>query len=413
MQVTLKATSGPLAGREYTAEGHDSFIVGRSPAAQFRLPDTDEYFSRHHFLVEVNPPLCRVVDLESRNGTFVNGQRVSTVELKHGDEIRGGRTILKVSISDAPTVNLETVITPPGFSPGSDGLAVPASGWNVETKAGVQIPGYSILGEIGRGAMGTVYKARRESDGALVAVKLVLPAHAADPRDITRFIREGQILQELEHDHIVRCHDAGESAGQLYFVMDLIEGVDCSHLVETNGRPLPVLRAVGIIRQVCDALAHAHEAGFVHRDIKPSNILVRTEKDVDHVWVTDFGLARAYQSSNLSGLTMTGEIGGTTPFMSPDQLIDYRGVGPACDQYSTAATLYFLLTSQFVFDFPKKLSEQLLLILQGTPIPLTSRRPDSPERLSAVVQKGLSRRPEDRFESLLAFRDAVVHSILS
>src|SRR5262245_65238246 len=98
MRITLAVTEGPHMGQKYFFEGHDTFIVGRSKRSHFRLPHKDKYFSRVHFMVEVNPPHCRLMDMGSTNGTFVNGEKVAMVDLKHGDEIKGGRTVLRVAV---------------------------------------------------------------------------------------------------------------------------------------------------------------------------------------------------------------------------------------------------------------------------------------------------------------------------
>ena len=98
MQVTLTVIAGPHAGREFSFSEHISFLAGRSKMVQFRLSQKDQYFSRVHFLVELNPPLCRIIDLHSRNGTFVNGQRISTAELQNGDRIKTGQTLIQVAI---------------------------------------------------------------------------------------------------------------------------------------------------------------------------------------------------------------------------------------------------------------------------------------------------------------------------
>src|SRR5438045_6617172 len=103
MRITLTVTAGPHQGRTFTFAGHDMFLVGRSRRAHFRLPAKDRYFSRVHFLVEVNPPQCRLMDMGSRNGTYVNGQRVQQAALHDGDQIRAGKTVLRVSVNEAPT----------------------------------------------------------------------------------------------------------------------------------------------------------------------------------------------------------------------------------------------------------------------------------------------------------------------
>src|SRR4029079_8574544 len=117
-------------------------------------------------------------------------------------------------------------------------------------------------------------------------------------------------------------------------------------------------------------LAHAHGKGYVHRDVKPSNLIITGPKEKRTVKVADFGLARAYDSCSLSGLTMQGEVGGTPAFMAPEQVTHYRDVKPAADQYSAAATLYFLLTGKFVFDFNADRKEHLVQIITEPVVPI-------------------------------------------
>src|SRR5262245_13542716 len=123
MRVTLTVVGGPHKGQVFTFVGHDTFLVGRSKRAHFRLPVKDRFFSRVHFLVEVNPPQCRLMDMGSRNGTFVNGERVETVDLKHKDEIRAGKTVLRVSVEAAPAPLAES--SPPSEA---ETASVPVAG---------------------------------------------------------------------------------------------------------------------------------------------------------------------------------------------------------------------------------------------------------------------------------------------
>jgi serine/threonine-protein kinase len=165
---------------------------------------------------------------------------------------------------------------------------------------------------------------------------------------------------------------------------------------------MSVKRAVLIVSQLLEALEYAHASGFVHRDIKPANLMVTGLAESERVKVADFGLARLYQSSKLSGLTMTNHIGGTMQFMPPEQITNYRNVSPAADQYSSAATLYYLLTGQFIFDFrrglgPNDLAKQFLKILHDPPVPIHKRRRDIPDQLDFILQRALAKEPQDRF----------------
>ena len=256
--------------------------------------------------------------------------------------------------------------------------------------------------------MGVVYRARSTADGSLVALKVVLPAVASSPDDLTRFVREANIVKELSHPHIVPFRDLGHADGQLFFVMDLVPGVDGQALLRQSEGPLPVARAISIVCQLLEALSAAHRKGYVHRDVKPSNLLIETRPSEDFVWLADFGLARAYQASKLSGLTTTGNIGGTLPFMAPEQITHYRDVTPAADQYSAAATLYHLLTKRHTYDFPKEVAKRLLLILQEPPKPIQQHRADLPDTLAAIIHKGLARVPTERFVDVEAFRIALL-----
>ena len=156
-----------------------------------------------------------------------------------------------------------------------------------------------------------------------------------------------------------------------------------------------------------DALAFAHDRGFVHRDLKPGNLLVAGAGGSEAVTLADFGLARAYQASQMSGLTLAGAAGGTPPFMPPEQILDMRSVKPAADQYAAAATLYWLLTKQYVHDATGATADWFVKVLDQDAVPIRSRRADLPERLAAVIHKGLSRKPEGRYADVRAFAAAL------
>lgn len=156
-----------------------------------------------------------------------------------------------------------------------------------------------------------------------------------------------------------------------------------------------------------DALEYAHERGYVHRDIKPPNVMIQHTEGKDLVWLTDFGLARTYQASRLSGLTLTGELGGTTKFMPREQILSFREAGPAVDQYSAAATLYMLLTNQHVYDYPDEFSAQLSMILTSVTVPLDKRRDDLPPGLVQAIQRALACEVGERFADVAGFRNAI------
>lgn len=442
MRVTLAITRGPHVGCEFTFEEHDNFIVGRSRDAHFRLPRKDRHFSRIHFMIEVDPPRCRLMDMGSTNGTYVNGSRVQSVELIDGDSIQGGNTVITASIegqSDPQSSNQtedhsEFALGLPATLIGARLPKTAVIQEDCETKlAGSPveavrqcaacmahfractvaiaagnaalcgkrhikaqqmpqtIPGYTLIRELGRGAMGVVHLAA-EDRGGLVAVKTIIPNGPVTKKDSRRFLREAEILRSLNHPNIVRFVDMGAADKQIYFAMEYVRGVNAASLVKDGPSPIP--QAVTIACQVLEGREFAPQQGFVHRDVKPGNILATLDSDVK---MADFGLARAYQNSPISGLTLTGQFGGTLAFMPPEQLTRYRDARPTADQYSLAASLYYLLPGFFVYDFPKSVDGKLLMLLQGTPVPIQLRRPDIPDELVEIIHRGLHKDPRKRF----------------
>jgi serine/threonine-protein kinase len=436
MRITLTVTDGPHTGQVFTFSGHDTFLVGRSRRAHFRLPQKDKYFSRVHFLIEINPPRLRIMDMGSRNGTYVNGQKVDMSDLKDEDKIRAGHTVLKVKIEQDLVVAVPLESVPPASSapepvpprqprisslpsiapvPFCRACDTPLASMSMQLCPACQalvagqpqpIDGYQILRVIGQGAMGVVHLALRSVDNSLVALKTIVPAVAGTKGQVDRFLREAEILRQLQHPHIVAFRDMGHSGETIYFAMDYIRGTDTARLLQKEGR-LEVARGVGLICQLLRALEFAHQRGFVHRDIKPANLLLTSEGGTEEVRLADFGLARVYQGSNLSGLTVTGDIGGTIAFIAPEQITQYREARPPVDQYASAATLYNLITGHYIYNLPREIPRQLAMVLNEEPVPIRKRRADLPEKLAAVIHKALARDPGDRFPDVKALHDAL------
>jgi serine/threonine-protein kinase len=254
--------------------------------------------------------------------------------------------------------------------------------------------------------MGVVYLALRRADGSRVAVKTIVPGAAPLPGAVDRFLREASILGQLDHPHIVRFHEMGVAGGLLFFAMDYVPGTDAAKLLKRAGR-LGVRPAVRLVSQLLSALEYAHSMGFVHRDVKPANVLLEGQGKHKVVKVADFGLARVYEASQLSGLTLANDVGGTVGYLPPEQITGYRDVRPAADQYSAAATLYHLLTGRYVYDLPGSVTEQLNRILNEDPVPIRTRVRDLPGGLARVVHRALAREPKERYPDVAAFRKAL------
>jgi serine/threonine-protein kinase len=159
--------------------------------------------------------------------------------------------------------------------------------------------------------------------------------------------------------------------------------------------------------QVLKGLEQAHSLGFVHRDIKPENILIARLPEGLVAKISDFGLAKSFRGLGLSGLTFSGEMRGTVPFMPPEQMLDFKTVTPSGDLYATAATLYYLISGQFIYDQVGDGGDLIRTLLEEPPVPIQQRRADVPSGLAAVLQKCLSRDPKDRYPTAAALRQAL------
>jgi serine/threonine-protein kinase len=340
------------------------------------------------------------MDFKSRNGTFLNGQPVKMAEIKHGDRIKAGHTVFQVSVENDP-IDPEKQVT----FVSSQAPTRPVR-TEIHREVHPEFAGYELVQELGSGAMGVVYLARRLSDGQEFALKTITAQEGADEDAIERFLREAAILKRLSHPNIIAFVDSGVENDVVYLVMERVTGPDVEKVLHEKG-PLPVRTAVRIVAQMLDGLHHAHQLGYVHRDIKPSNLLLHSVEGKKQTKVADFGLAKAYQTSRMSGVTMMGDVGGTVAFMPPEQITHFKKVNPAADQYSAAATLYNLLTNQYVYDFEGNSRDAMLKISTEDPVPIQQRRDDLPDELSQIIHRALSRNPKDRFSSAAQFRKAL------
>jgi serine/threonine-protein kinase len=254
---------------------------------------------------------------------------------------------------------------------------------------------YRIARELGRGGMAVVYLARDLQHGRDVAVKVVRP-EVAVALGRERFLREIAIAAQLHHPNIVPLYDSGEAEGFLYYVMPFEAGPSLRARL-ADGAPLPVDEAILILRDLCEALAYAHQNGIVHRDIKPDNILLAGR----HALVTDFGVAKALTEAGSVGSprTTAGIRLGTPAYMAPEQIGPDARVDHRADIYAVGLLAYELLAGQPPFSGETS-HEVLAAHLVEPPPPLAQRRPDIPPALGELVMKCLEKNPQDRWQQV-------------
>ncbi len=259
---------------------------------------------------------------------------------------------------------------------------------------------YTIEGEIGRGGMGVVYRARDERLQRRVAIK-VLPPELAFQKDIReRFTREAQTAARLSHPHIVPIHDVGEGQGLVYFVMGYVEGESLGARIKRRGK-LPADEARRIMKETADALSAAHSLSIIHRDIKPDNVLLEGTRG--RVMVTDFGIAKALSGGSGATLTGVGVAIGTPQFMSPEQAAGEREIDGRSDLYSLGVVAFQMLTGELPFNAPTVAGILMKQITEPAPV-LHLTRPEVPEDLSLAVARCLEKDPENRWPTADALR---------
>lgn len=266
-----------------------------------------------------------------------------------------------------------------------------------------RIRDYELIGRIGQGGMGTVFKALHVNLKRLVAVKILPPEKMQDPRAVARFHREMEAVGKLVHPHIVLAHDAGQADGQHYLVMEYVDGLDLARLADRHG-PLRVADACELARQAAVGLEHAHRHGLVHRDIKPSNLILSTAGQTK---LLDLGLALLDAGQTATDpftgdqLTVDRQCMGTADYIAPEQAGDSHAVDIRADIYSLGCTLYKLLVGRAPFGGPQYAStlQKLVAHAEASAVPVHVARPDVPAALSAMIERMMAKRPRDRFAS--------------
>jgi eukaryotic-like serine/threonine-protein kinase len=250
---------------------------------------------------------------------------------------------------------------------------------------------YQLQDPIGRGGMATIYRGRDMRMDRIVAIKVLREVYSTDPKFVTRFQREAKAASSLQHPNIVQVYDYGQSDGNYFIVMELVEGTDLRRYLRSRG-VLAIDRAIIIAHDVALGLSAAHRRGIVHRDVKPQNILVGRDGSIK---LTDFGIASVYKDINAERLTTTGMTLGTVQYYAPEQA-QGEIVSPAADVYALGIVMYEMLTGRTPFDGDTPVAVAMQHI-QDPPTPPSHFNPAIPPALEEIIMRCLEKVPEMRF----------------
>jgi serine/threonine-protein kinase len=341
-------------------------VAGRDPSA-VQIVLSDPASSRRHFQVAARDGKWYVTDLGSKNSTYLNSERLTKeTELANGDNLQVGETVLSFIDEDK-------------------GDKSAAQGLN-----GKEIGGYKILDRLGRGGMGTVFKAKQISLNRVIALKVLASKFAKDPKFVEKFQSEARAAGQLNHPNVVQVFDVGQLAGLHFFSMELMEGGCVQDLLTAapEGR-LTWQEAMPLIVDAARGLVFAEKRGIIHRDIKPDNLMLTSEQRVK---IGDLGLAKKAEEG-----AGDKQIFGTPHFIAPEQA-QGKEITHAADLYALGATFYRMITGKTPFA-GETVKEILKKQINEPHQPIRQIVPDFPEDLEAIVDKLMAKKVENRYQS--------------
>jgi serine/threonine-protein kinase len=411
MPIQLRTVRGKNLGNTYSVEDDTTMIFGRSPSADSTLDDAS--LSRYHMMISMQGEVAKVTDLESTNGTYLNGHPVHEAEISSGDCIAIGTHIFVVEVShvrrpaaprrhamdDSPglafcsrchrAVQKEEIHE--SHAGGGVTCKFCATGATFDVNI---IERYKLLEKIRDDQLGPVFLAKHLSLSSRVEIKIISPGGPVTEKIMKQFMREAKVWGQLHHPNIVEMLDAGCSNDVYFIALEHFDGETLKQRLERQG-PLSSEEVAYLAFHVAMGLEHAFNHAVVHRNINPGTIIFTENEEIK---IADFGMAKSMTESGLSGITQMGEGKGTVPYMPPEQFVGALNVDQRSDIYSLGVTLYEALTGQLPFH-----ASSVLMIMKkiadGNYTPLRKINKKFPKKLCALVEKAMHMDPNKRFQT--------------
>lgn len=386
--ASLYVVAGPGQGKRIPL-GNAPLYIGR--LSNNHIPIDAPLVSRKHAGIQFQNGVWLIIDQDSTNGTWVNGQRITEYTLKANDRIQIGPSVLVFQPFGA-----ERTPSPQPFV-----APVAPKGPSSTSIARIHALNEYVLEAVGRGGEGVVYRGVARSDGSIVAIKIL---ESQDPYLERKFKQVGEMGKNLRHKHIVAIYHFGQQNESYYIIMEYVDGGSLRERMQT-GVPYPIEEAIRILGQTCEALAYAHRQQVIHRDIKPSNILLNSASQVK---LSDFGIARILSQPTF---TQMGLILGTPEYMSYEQA---RGqpVSPQSDVYSLGVVAYQLFTGQLPFTSTSTDSWRILdMHLKERPRPPRQMNPSLPPHIESAILRAMEKDINKRFRNSMEFAQALGYRV--